>query len=195
MSTSTLLPLESITHRILMLRGQKVLLDSDLAALYDVPTKRFNEQVKRNLERFPADFMFQLTEEEWESLRSQIATLKPGRGQHRKYTPYAFTEHGAIMAATILNSPRATEVSVYVVRAFVRLREVLASNAELAKRLDDLERSTEAKAMQHDIFARNTRAQLKQVFDAIRELMTPPEPTKKRPIGFITDEERPKKDG
>jgi len=87
MSASTLLPLESITHRILMLRGQKVLLDSDLAALYDVPTKRFNEQVKRNLERFPADFMFQLTEEEWESLRSQIATLKPGRGQHRKYMP------------------------------------------------------------------------------------------------------------
>jgi hypothetical protein len=131
MSTSTLLPLESITHRILMLRGhcervelkapgtrrrppcrEKVLLDSDLAALYDVPTKRFNEQVKRNLERFPADFMFQLTEEEWESLRSQIATLKPGRGQHRKYMPYAFTEHGTIMAATILNSPRATEVSV-----------------------------------------------------------------------------------
>jgi hypothetical protein len=193
MSTPSLLPLETITHRILMLRGQKVLLDSDLAALYDVPTKRFNEQVKRNLERFPADFMFQLTEEEWESLRSQIATLKPGRGQHRKYMPYAFTEHGAIMAATILNSPRATEVSVYVVRAFVRLREVLASNAELAKRLDDLERSTEAKAMQHDIFARNTRAQLKQVFDAIRELMTPPEPQKKRPIGFISGDEKPKK--
>ena len=192
MSASTLLPLESITHRILMLRGQKVLLDSDLAALYDVPTKRFNEQVKRNLERFPADFMFQLTEEEWESLRSQFATLKPGRGQHRKYMPYAFTEHGAIMAATILNSPRATEVSVYVVRAFVRLREVLASNAELAKRLDDLERTTEALAMQHDSFARNTRAQLKQVFDAIRELMTPPEPTKKRPIGFISGEEKPK---
>lgn len=193
MNASTLLPLESITHRILMLRGQKVLLDSDLATLYDVPTKRFNEQVKRNLERFPADFMFQLTEEEWESLRSQIATLKSGRGQHRKYMPYAFTEHGAIMAATILNSPRATEVSVYVVRAFVKLREVLASNAELAKRLDDLEQSTEAKAMQHDIFARNTRVQLKQVFDAIRELMTPPEPTKKRPIGFITGDENPKK--
>ena len=193
MSTSALLPLETITHRILMLRGQKVLLDSDLAALYDVPTKRFNEQVKRNLERFPADFMFQLTEEEWESLRSQIATLKPGRGQHRKYMPYAFTEHGAIMAATILNSPRATEVSVYVVRAFVQLREVLASNAELAKRLDDLERSTEAKAMQHDTFARNTRAQLKQVFDAIRELMTPPVPQKKRPIGFISGDEKPKK--
>jgi hypothetical protein len=98
------------------------------------------------------------------------------------------------MAATILNSPRATEVSVYVVRAFVRLREVLASNVELAKRLDDLERTTEALAMQHDTFARNTRVQLKQVFDAIRELMTPPEPQKKRPIGFISGDEKPKKD-
>ena len=194
MSTSSLLPLESITHHILLLRGQKVLLDTDLAALYDVPTKRFNEQVKRNVERFPADFMFQLTEEEWAALRSQFATLKTGRGQHRKYMPYAFTEHGAIMAATILNSPRATEVSVYVVRAFVRLREVLASNKELAKRLDDLEQATEAMGLQHDSFARNTRAQLKQVFDAIRDLMTPPEPLKKRPIGFITGDEKQKKD-
>ena len=192
--SESLLPLETITQHILLLRGQKVLLDTDLAALYDVPTKRFNEQVKRNLERFPADFMFQLTEEEWAALRSQFATLKSGRGQHRKYLPYAFTEHGAIMAATILNSPRATEVSVYVVRAFVRLREVLASNKELAKRLDDLEQTTEALAMQHDSFARNTRAQLKQVFDAIRELMTPPETQKKRPIGFMPNEEKPKKD-
>lgn len=150
MSTTSLLPLDSISHHILLLRGQKVLLDTDLAMLYDVPTKRFNEQVRRNLERFPADFMFQLTEEEWASLRSQFSTLKTGRGQHRKYLPYAFTEHGAIMAATILNSPRATEVSVYVVRAFVRLREVLASNTELAKRLDALEQATEALSMQHD---------------------------------------------
>src|ERR1017187_3230235 len=104
MSASTLLPLESITHRILMLRGQKVLLDSDLAALYGVPTGRFNEQVKRNLERFPADFTFQLTQEEFAALRSQFATLKTGRGQHRKYLPYVFTEHGAIMASMILNS-------------------------------------------------------------------------------------------
>ena len=192
MSVSSLLPLEMITYRIMLLRGQKVLLDTDLAALYDIPTKRFNEQVKRNLERFPADFMFQLTEDEWDALRSQFATLKTGRGKHRKYMPYAFTEHGAIMAATILNSPKATEVSVYVVRAFVRLREVLASNKVLAKRLDVLEQTTEAMAMQHDSFARNTRVQLKQVFDAIRELMTPPEPKKKRPIAFITGEEKPK---
>jgi hypothetical protein len=104
-------------------RGHKVLLDADLAALYGVTTKRFNEQVRRNATRFPEDFMFRLSAEEWDSLRSQLATLKTGRGQHRKYLPLAFTEHGAIMAATILNSPRATEVSVYVVRAFVRLRE------------------------------------------------------------------------
>jgi ORF6N domain len=193
MSTSSLLPLETITHRILLVRGQKVLLDADLAALYGVETRRLNEQVRRNRDRFPEDFIFRLTTKEVEALnRSQIAT---GSQKHRdpRYTPFAFTEHGAIMAATILKSPRAVEMSVYVVRAFVRLREVLASNVELAKRLDDLEQATEALAMQHDTFARNTRAQLKQVFDAIRELMTPPVPQKKRPIGFISGDEKPKK--
>lgn len=157
------LPLETITQRILVLRTQKVLLDSDLAALYGVPTKRFNEQVKRNLERFPADFMFQLTEEEFAALRSQFATLKTGRGQHRKYLPYVFTEHGAIMASMILNSPRATEVSVYVVRAFVQLREVLTSHRDLAQKLEELENKTEMMSVQHDTFAHNTRVQLKQV--------------------------------
>jgi ORF6N domain len=191
MNATSLLPLETITHHILVVRGQKVLLDTDLAALYDVPTKRFNEQVRRNLARFPEDFMFQLTAEEWAALRSQFATLNTGRGQHRKYLPYVFTEHGAIMAATILNSPRATEVSVYVVRAFVRLRELIVSNKELAKRLDDLEQTTEALTLQQDSFARNTRAQLKQVFDALRELMTPPETPKKRSIGFVTADEKP----
>lgn len=187
------LPLETITQRILVLRGLKVLLDSDLAALYGVPTKRFNEQVKRNLERFPADFMFQLTEEEFAALRSQFATLKTGRGQHRKYLPYVFTEHGAIMASMILNSPRATEVSVYVVRAFVQLREVLTSHRDLAQKLEELENKTEMMSVQHDTFAHNTRVQLKQVFDAIRELMTPPETPKKRAIGFVTPEDPPTK--
>ena len=130
---------EHITHAILVLRGQRVLLDTDLATLYGVTTKRFNEQVRRNRERFPKDFMFQLTAEERATLRSQIATLKGGRGQHSKYLPYAFTEHGAIMAATILNSPRAVEMSVYVVRAFVQLREMLTSNRELARRFAQLE--------------------------------------------------------
>ena len=130
---------EQIARTILILRGQRVLQDSELAALYGVSTKRFNEQVRRNRKRFPADFMFQLTAEETSSLRSQFATLKTGRGRHRKYLPYVFTEHGAIMAATILNSPRAIEMSVYVVRAFVQLREMLASNKELARRFAQLE--------------------------------------------------------
>jgi hypothetical protein len=187
------LPLEAITQRIVVLRGQKVLLDTDLAALYGVTTKRFNEQVKRNLERFPADFMFQLNEAESASLRSQFATLKTGRGQHRKYLPYVFTEHGAIMASMILNSPRATEVSVYVVRAFVTLREMIVSNKELALRLDELESKADLIEVKHDNFERNTRLQLKQVFEAIRELMvSPPESTRtKRPIGFVTPEEKP----
>jgi hypothetical protein len=186
------LPLESITQRIVILRDQKVLLDSDLAALYDVPTKRFNEQVKRNLERFPPDFMFQVTEEENAALRSQFATLKVGRGQHRKYLPYVFTEHGAIMASMVLNSPRATQVSVYVVRAFVTLREMIGTNKELANRLDALESKADFMEVRHDTFEHNTRIQLKQVFEAIRELMAAPEP-QKRAIGFVTLDEKPGK--
>lgn len=187
---AAMLPLEAITHRIVVLRGQKVLLDADLAALYGVETKRFNEAVKRNLARFPADFMFHLSAEEFEALRSQFATSNEpaGRGG-RRYLPRAFTEHGAIMAASVLNSPRAIEVSMYVVRAFVRLRELVATHQDLAKRVDALEETTEALAMQHDTFSRNTRVQLKQVFDALRELMTPPEPAK-RPIGFVAPEEK-----
>ncbi len=194
MSTQLLAP-DAITLRIATVRGQRVLLDSDLAALYEVETKRFNEAVRRNLAKFPADFMFQLTAEEWAALRSQIATLNAagtGRGQHRKYLPYAFTEHGAIMAANLLSSPRAVEVSVYVVRAFVRLRELATTHGDLAKRLAELEDKTEALSMSHDTFSRNTRNQLKQVFDALRELMTPPDPPK-RPIGFVTHEDKDKK--
>jgi hypothetical protein len=143
-------PVEHITKSILVLRGQRVLLDTELAALYGVSTKRFNEQVRRNRERFPADFMFQPTDEELMALRSQIATLKGGRGQHRKYMPYAFTEHGAIMAATILNSSRAVEMSVYVVRAFVKLRDLLSSNRELARRFAQLETRLDKKLTEHD---------------------------------------------
>src|SRR3569832_118493 len=138
-----------------------------------VTTKRFNEQVRRNIERFPADFMFQLADGEAASLRMQNATLKTGRGQHRKYLPYAFTEHGAIMAATILNSPRAVEVSVYVVRAFVDLREALASNKELARKFALLER----KLNSHDQV-------IVDVLKQIHELMNP---VKSRPIGFTAD--------
>jgi ORF6N domain len=156
----------NVASQIRIVRGQRVLLDSDLAALYGVTTKRFNEQVKRNRDRFPADFLLQLTEPEAVTLRSQIATLKVGRGQHRKYSPSAFTEHGAIMAATILNSPRAIEMSVYVVRAFVKLREVLASHAELARKLETLEKSVTS-------LDANTRRQFEEVYGAILSLMGP----------------------
>ena len=186
------LSIGEVAQRIVLIRGQRVVLDTDLAAFYGETTKRFNQQVSRNRARFPEDFMFQLSDEEFAALRLQSATLdggsKPGRGQHRKYLPYAFTEHGAIMAATILSSPRAIEVSVYVVRAFVRMRELAVTHGDLAKQLAELEEKTEALAMNHDTFSRNTRAQLKQVFDALRELMTPPDPPK-RPIGFVTPAE------
>jgi hypothetical protein len=132
--------LEHISLNIAQVRGQRVILDADLAVLYGVETKRFNEAVRRNLAWFPADFMFRLTADEYTALRSQFATLKTGRGAHRKYLPYAFTEHDAIMVATILNSTRAVEVSVYVVRAFIRLREATAQHKDLADRLSSLEK-------------------------------------------------------
>jgi ORF6N domain len=188
-SSTQLLPLEAITHHIVVLREQKVLLDSDLAALYGVQTRRLNEQVRRNRARFPQDFIFELTPEEFSNLKSQFATSSWGG---RRKLPLAFTEHGAIMAATVLNTPRAVEVSVYVVRAFVKLRELVGSHLELARRLDDLEQKTEALAINHDTFSRNTRNQLKDVFDALRQLMTPPDPPK-RPIGFITPQDKDKK--
>lgn len=172
---------ESIATQILVLRGQRVLLDRDLAMLYGVTTKRLNEAVKRNAERFPADFMFQLTAEEDLALRSQIATSKTvtARGG-RRYLPYAFTEHGAIQAANVLNSHRAVEMGIYVVRAFVQLREMLASNKELARRLDQLETRIEKKLSTHD-------EAIAAMLSAIRELMNPPAP-KRRGIGFIIDE-------
>ena len=190
MSAVELLAPEAIALRIATVRGQRVIVDADLAALYGVETKRFNEAVKRNLAKFPADFMFTLSAEEFGALRSQFATSNnqaPGRGG-RRYAPRVFTEHGALMAATILSSPLAVEISIYVVRAFVRLRELATTHGELSKRLDELEEKTEALAMSHDTFSRNTRNQLKQVFDALRELMTPPDPPK-RPIGFVTPDE------
>ncbi len=131
----TPLSIAELAQRIHSIRGQRIVLDSDLAAFYGETTKRFNQQVRRNLDRFPADFMFQLDEEEFSALRLQSATLNSGRGQHRKYLPLAFTEHGAIMAATLLASPRATALSVHVVRAFVELKAMLASNRELRSKV------------------------------------------------------------
>lgn len=166
---------KAIERKIYLVRGQKVMLDSDLAGLYGVTTKRLNEQVRRNTSRFPEDFMFQLSADEFETLRSHFATLKHGRGQHRKYLPHAFTEHGALMAASVLNTPRAVGVSIYVVRTFVRLREMVISHEDLAKKLDDLETKYDG--------------QFRVVFDAIRQLMFIEE-NPKRKIGFLAKESR-----
>jgi len=151
------------------------MLDSDLAELYGTSTKRLNEQVSRNNDRFPIDFMFRLSLEEWDSLRSQNATSKPGRGG-RRVPPFVFTEHGAIMAANVLNSPRAVHASIQVVRAFVRLRDLLTSNKELARRLDALEQKYDG--------------QFRVVFDAIRKLMTPPPRPALPRMGFHANRDR-----
>jgi hypothetical protein len=172
-------PTQGITRAILVLRGHRVLQDSELAALYGVTTKRLNEQVKRNADRFPADFIFRLTRTETDALnRSQNAT---GSQKHRdpRFPPYAFTEHGAIMAAVVLNSPRAVEMSVYVVRAFMQLREMLASNKELARRFAQLETRLDRKLTTHD-------EAIAAILCAIRQLTHPPVP-KRRPIGFTAD--------
>lgn len=171
-----LIPAERIEQSILLIRGQKVMLDNDLADLYGVPTKRLNEQVRRNAKRFPSDFMFQLTADEAEALRSQFATLKRGRGMHRKYAPYAFTEQGVAMLSSVLNSGRAIEVNIAIMRAFVRLREILATHKDLAAKLAELEK----KLGEHD-------EKFQLVFEAIRQLMAPPPPPKRRRIGFAAE--------
>lgn len=160
-----------VESRILALRGQKVILDSDLAELYGVPVRQLNQAVKRNRERFPADFMFQTTAKEHETLRSQIVISNEGRGG-RRYPPHAFTEHGAIMAATVLNSPKAVEMSVFVVRAFVRLREMVATNQQLAAKIEELERKLESQD-----------TAIQEVLEAIKELMAP-EVASRKQIGF-----------
>jgi ORF6N domain len=189
--------------RILTIREQKVVLDSDLAAVYGVTTKRLNEQFRRNRKRFPQDFAFQLTADEFESLRSQIATLnqsettvtnrsqsatasgrlprmqsqtatlKLGRGQHRKYRPWAFTEHGALQAANILRSDRAIAMSVYVIRAFIEQREKLAANAAILKRLAEIDRTL----LEHD-------TALREIYQKLLPLLAPPPETPRKQIGF-----------
>jgi len=162
---------EQVERNILFIRGHRVMLDTDLAKLYGVPTKVLNQAVKRNASRFPPDFMFQLTMEEATALRSQFATLKTGRGQHRKYRPYAFTEQGVAMLSSVLHSERAIQVNIAIMRAFVQLREMIGSNKGLARRLNELEQKYDS--------------QFRVVFEAIRELMAEPEPKVKR-IGFKT---------
>lgn len=167
MARTALAPL-TVERTIVLLRGERVMLDADLAALYGVETKMLTRAVRRNRARFPPDFMFQLTAEEDASLRIQFGSSKPGRGG-RRYLPFAFTEQGVAMLSSVLRSPRAVLVNVEIVRAFVRLRRLLATNADLARRLATLEKRYDSK--------------FRLVFDAIRELMAPPK-KKKRPIGF-----------
>lgn len=179
---SAAVPVGRITQSILVLRGQRVLLDRDLAEIYGVTAGRLNEAVKRNVARFPEDFMFRLTQEEAEASRSQIAILNSTRGSNVKYLPFAFTEHGAIQAANVLRSTRAVEMGIYVVRAFVQLRDLLASNKELAQQLKALEARVMRKLDTHD-------QAITEIIKTIRQLMNPPEP-KKRPIGFVELQER-----
>ena len=170
-----LMAAERIENRILLLRGCKVILDSDLADLYEVEVKQLKRQVRRNTDRFPGDFMFELSQQEYESLRRHFGTLK--RGEHSKYLPYAFTEQGVAMLSSVLRSKRAAQVNIEIMRTFVRLRVMIASHKDLQRKLEALEKKYDA--------------QFKVVFDAIRQLMAPPEP-KKRKIGFLISE-RPAK--
>ena len=182
MSDQTPSKLDEISSVIRTIRGQKVILDSDLANIYGGPTKALNQAVKRNRKRFPPDFLFQLTAEEADSLRSQIVTLKSGRGQHRKFLPYAFTENGAIMAANVLNSPEAVRMSVFVVRAFVQMRDLLGSTKELAKQLAALEKKLTTRLDGHEIAIVEV---LQRLMDILDPPPTPPEPEMpKRRIGF-----------
>lgn len=169
-----MIPIEDIEQRIFLLRGHRVMLSPDLAQLYGVEPKALIQAVKRNAERFPADFMFQLTLQELRASRSQIVTLK--RGQNIKYLPYAFTEQGVAMLSSVLHSKRAIRVNVEIMRTFVRLRQLLASHADLAAKLAELEKTCDA--------------QLKIVFDAIRQLVSPPHVTSRREIGFGVRERR-----
>jgi len=173
MVNKSLIPADRIERIILLIRKQKVILDADLATLYGVETRVLVQAVKRNLERFPGDFMFQLCREEFAVLRSQSVTSSDWGG--RRYPPYAFTEQGVAMLSSVLRSQRAIQVNIEIMRAFIRLRQILASHVELARKLDALEKKYDA--------------QFKEVFEAIRQLMTPPEP-KRRPIGFRTEDKQ-----
>lgn len=169
---NSIIPVERVENKILLIRGSKVILDSELAELYGVATKRLNEQVKRNIERFPEDFMFQLNKDEVGNLKSQIATSSLDWGGRRKL-PYVFTEHGAIMAAGVLNSSQAVQTSIFVVRAFVWLRQLLTPYREFAKKLTELE----DKLKNHD-------KHIIALVEAIRLLMPPPQQVPKEPFGF-----------
>lgn len=172
-----LAPLENVERRIHIIRGEKVMFDADLAELYGVETKALNRAVKRNPDRFPENFMFQLTKEESESLRFQIGTSNEGRGG-RRYRPYVFTEHGALMLASVLNSPTAVAAGIQVVTAFVRLRNILAAHKDLARRIEEISRKT-------DESDKKTDTRFKAVFDLLDKLLNPSAKPKTQ-IGFRT---------
>ena len=169
-----LLPQEVIAQKIFLLRGHRVMLDKDLAVLYEVEVKQLTRQVRRNISRFPCDFMFQLTKEEYQALRCQFGTLK--KGQHRKYLPYAFTEQGVAMLSSVLSSERAAQVNIAIMRIFVRLREILYTHKELAQRLVELEK----RMTQKD-------EEIQDIFSAIRQLMSPKEKRSRVIKGFRQD--------
>ncbi len=176
MTKNSIVTQERIEKKIYLIRNQKVMIDQDLAELYNVSTGRLNEQVKRNLDRFPKDFMFQLSKAEYNTIRSQIAILNTGRGGHRKYLPYAFTEQGVAMLSSVLKSKRAVQVNIQIMRAFVKLREILSTHKELAQKLKKLELKIDS----HD-------QRIQTIFEVINQLLTPPEKPKRK-IGFIIEE-------
>ncbi len=175
--TKTLVPAERIASAILIVRGHRVMLDAGLASLYGVSTKVLLQAVRRNADRFPADFMFELKADEWDVLRSQIVTSSGSRGG-RRYAPFVFTEQGVAMLSSVLRTPRAIAVNIEIMRAFVRLREVLAANSELAKRLDQLEARIDQRLAHQD-------QAIVEILQAIRGLMNPPASVPKRRIGFV----------
>lgn len=189
MTEQTLVPVEAIAATILTVRGQRVIIDSDLARLYGISTSQFNQAVKRNRDRFPADFMFQITVIERDEVITKCDNLR--RIKYSPRLPSVFTEHGAVMAATILNSPKAVEVSVYVVRAFIQQRAMLASNAELALKLERIERRLMTSVnllREHDDTLLAHESQIEALIEAINEIRTPPTPPR-RPIGFRAGED------
>ncbi|NVD96532.1 ORF6N domain-containing protein [Massilia sp. BJB1822] len=176
-----------IENRILVIRDHRVLIDADLAELYGVSTKALNQAVKRNSSRFPQDFMFQLNSIEKQEVVTNCDHLRKMKFSHS--LPFVFTEHGAIQAANVLASKQAIDMGIYVVRAFIRLRDLLTSNRELVLRLDEIQAKTDLLSSKHDSFEQETREQIKQILNVLRSLMQQPEAPKKRPIGFVTPED------
>ncbi|MQA40223.1 ORF6N domain-containing protein [Rugamonas aquatica] len=179
----------NIASHIRVFREQKIMLDTDLANMYGVTTGSLVQSVKRNLDRFPVDFMFQLDTSEWEGLRSQIVISNPTRGG-RRYAPYAFTEQGVAMLSSVLNSPQAIAVNIEIMRTFVRLRETATTNKEVLLRINDLESKTALLSSKHDELTQDTYLHIKQIFEVIRDLRASPPQKPKRPIGFVTPDEK-----